>query len=81
MLSEEVGERNEAAVATVMRRFVRQAVEGGTPTVVCGHRPVLPEMLTALGVPPRPLQTAAVVVVHLAEDASAVAVEWVRPRL
>lgn len=81
VLSEEVGESNPAAVATVMRRFAKQVVESGTPTAVCGHRPVLPEMLTAIGVPPRPLQTAAVVMAHLGQDGRAVAVEWLRPKV
>jgi 8-oxo-dGTP diphosphatase len=34
------------------------------PTVVCGHRPVLPMMLEALGLDPAPLDPAAAVVLH-----------------
>jgi 8-oxo-dGTP diphosphatase len=34
------------------------------PTVVCGHRPVLPMMLEALGLEPTPLEPADAVVVH-----------------
>lgn len=80
MLSEEVGEDNPIGVRTVVQQLAREAVESRTPTAVCGHRPVLPDMLEALGVPNRPMQTAAAIIVHLDAQARAVATEFHRPR-
>lgn len=79
VLSEEIGEDNPAAVTRAMRRLAKQAAESGTPTAVCGHRPVLPTMLEALDVPVRPLQTAAAYVAHLDRDGKVVAWEFHRP--
>ncbi len=80
-LSEEQGKDHPAAVATLIRRLAAEAVATGTPTAVCGHRPVLPAMLEALGVPPRPLQPGAVLVAHLDADGSTVAIEFHKPRI
>ncbi|NMD47855.1 MAG: NUDIX hydrolase, partial [Propionibacterium sp.] len=51
------------------------------PRAICGHRPVLPLMLEALGVPDRPMLTAAVLVAHLSPDGETVSVEWHKPRV
>lgn len=80
-LSEEVGEDNPKDVAKLMKRLAREAVDTGTPMAVCGHRPVLPTMLEALGIPNRPMQTSATIIAHLDADARAVAVEFHRPRV
>lgn len=45
------------------------------------HRPVLPLMLEALGVPNRPMLTAAVLVAHLSPERQTIVVEWHKPRV
>ncbi len=80
ILSEEVGEEDLPGVAKMMKRLAKQAAASGTPTAVCGHRPVLPTMLEALGVPNRLMQTAATIIVHLDAQARPVATEFHRPR-
>ncbi len=57
-------------------RLARAVGASGTPTVVCGHRPVIPTMLAALGVPNRPLATAACVIAHLDTAGRVVRTEW-----
>lgn len=73
-LTEELGESEPRAVTAFMRQ-VAAATAAGTATAVCGHRPVLPTMLAALGLPEQPLPPAAALVVHLGTDAAVVAVE------
>lgn len=80
-LSEEQGTDNPKAVTILMDRLARQTVETGMPTAVCGHRPVLPMMLEALGVPPRNLQPGTALVVHLGKGAEPLAVEVHKPRI
>ncbi|MFV0453048.1 MAG: NUDIX hydrolase [Propioniciclava sp.] len=79
VLSEEIGEENTKGVTTFMRRVVGETAERGG-TAVCGHRPILPTMLEALDVVPRPLQTSAVVVAHVDPVGTTVAMEFHRPR-
>ena len=80
VLSEEVGEHNPKGVTKLMRRFAKEVADDGRPLAVCGHRPVLPVMLEAIGVSPRAMQTAATVIAHLDADANLVALEFHRPR-
>ena len=80
-LSEEQGKDRPKAVATLVRRLAQEAVSDRTPTVICGHRPVLPVMLGALGVPPRPLQPGAALVAHLDPEGHTVAIEFHKPRI
>ena len=80
VLSEEIGENNLAGVRQLIKRLATESVEGVVPIAVCGHRPVLPAMLTALGVEPRPMPTGAVVIAHLDEAGRLVAHEQHRPR-
>lgn len=80
-LSEEQAGHNPKAVDTLMRRLIKQALEAGTPMAICGHRPVLPLMLGAVGVPDRALQPGAAVVAHLNRKGETLAVEWHRPRV
>jgi 8-oxo-(d)GTP phosphatase len=80
-LTEEEGEKSPKAVATLTRRLVREAAESGVPLAICGHRPVLPLMLEALGIPPRPLQPGAAIVAHLDPSAKVLAVEVHKPRI
>ncbi|MFT4110068.1 NUDIX hydrolase [Propionicimonas sp.] len=80
-LSEEQAAKDAKAVSTLMRRLVKQTAADGVPTAICGHRPVLPLMLEAIGVPARSLQPGAAVVAHLGPDADVVAVEFHKPRI
>ncbi|MFZ2750120.1 MAG: NUDIX hydrolase [Propioniciclava sp.] len=80
VLSEEIGEDKLPDVTKLVRRLAAEAAASGTPTAVCGHRPLLPTMLEALGIMARPLQTAATVIAHLSPEGEAVAVEFHRPR-
>lgn len=80
-LSEEQSKTTPKAVTTLMRRLVAEALDSGTPLAVCGHRPVLPLMLEALGVPARPLQPGAALIAHLDPAGHTVAVEFHKPRI
>ena len=81
VLTEEIGEHNAKGVRQLMKRLATESVEEKAPMAVCGHRPILPDMLTALGVEPRPMQTGAVIVVHLDADGRHIAHEYHRPRV
>ena len=59
----------------------KQTAASGAPRAICGHRPVLPLMLEALGVPDRPMLTAAVLVAHLSPEGETICVEWHKPRV
>ena len=80
-LSEEQAKQNPDAVRKLMKRLVKETAASGTPRAICGHRPVLPLMLEALGVPSRPMLTAAVLVAHLSPEGDTVCVEWHKPRV
>lgn len=80
LLSEEVGEPHLQDVGKLIRRLAKEAADQGTPTAVCGHRPVLPTMVESLGIKSRMMQTAATVIAHLDPSGTAVAVEFHRPR-
>jgi 8-oxo-dGTP diphosphatase len=79
-LSEEQAKDNPGAVTTLMKRLLKQTAESGVPMAICGHRPVIPSMLESLGIPARPMQTAAAVVAHLNPAGKTLAVEWHKPR-
>lgn len=80
-LSEEQAKDNPEAVRKLMKRLIAQTAASGVPRAICGHRPVLPLMLEALGVPERPMLTAAVLVAHLDPTGETVSVEWHKPRV
>lgn len=80
-LSEEQAEKNPKAVKTLMKRLAKQTAETRMPTAVCGHRPVLPLMLEALGVPARSLRPGAALVAHLDPAGDVLAVEVHKPRI
>ena len=83
--------RNKSCMATRVpsSNSIHSNGVNGAEVGPCRHMPsgnmvsvsVLPAMLEALGITPRPLQTAAVVVAHLTPDGQTVAVEWHKPRL
>lgn len=80
-LSEEQAETSLKAVDKLMRRMTAQTVEADLPLAVCGHRPVLPTMLAALGIPHRPLKPGACLVAHLTRSGLTLAVEHHDPRV
>lgn len=80
-LTEEQAVQDPKPVSRLMRRLVAEAIESGRPTAVCGHRPVLPTMLAAMGVPERALQPAAGLVAHLGTTGDLLALEIHKPRL
>lgn len=66
LLSEEKGELSPKQVRSYLKRLTAHAAERPQkPMVVCGHRPVLPDMFVGMGLESRPLRPAEVVVVHL----------------
>ncbi|MVA77739.1 NUDIX domain-containing protein [Auraticoccus sp. F435] len=79
-LSEEEGSEDADGVAQVVEEFVAAAVAAGEPAALCGHRPVIPHMQDALGLPHRGLATAEMVVLHLGPDGEPLAQERHRPR-
>ena len=78
-LTEEEGEQHPSEVERVMRRIRGDVGRLAQPTVICGHRPVLPMMLAALGLPERTFKTAECTVAHLTGDGETHAVERHRP--
>jgi 8-oxo-(d)GTP phosphatase len=54
----------EGASERKVERVVHELLEGSQPTVLCTHRPVLPLVYAALGIPERKLEVAAMLVVH-----------------
>jgi len=75
ILSEEAGKADPAGLAAFIVDVAR-AVPTVGPTAVCLHRPVLPVVLAALGLPVRPLDPAQVLVVHLDRAGQPLATEW-----
>lgn len=73
-LTEEVGIDNPKGVSKLITT-VAADVAAGTATAICGHRPVLPTMLTALGLPQQAFRTAEALVVHLGADGAVHAAE------
>ena len=79
ILNEEEGSDDPVGVAEAMDQLRERTVQRHLPIAVCGHRPVLPHMLSALDLPERELATAECVVVHLTDTADVHAVEFHRP--
>ena len=59
----------------------KQTLESGQPLAICAHRPVLPTMLAALGIPAGQLRPGACVVAHRDRSGHRVGVEHHPPRL
>ncbi|MCC6497888.1 MAG: histidine phosphatase family protein [Propionibacteriaceae bacterium] len=79
--SEEQAELSLKAVDNLMRRLIDQTLDSGMPMAICGHRPVLPAMLAALGIPAMSLKPGACVVAHLDPSRQTIAVEHQPPKL
>lgn len=65
VLTEEQGTDDPEGVAALVRKVRTSALAKGVPVAICCHRPVLPHLLAALGLPDRPLSTAETVVAHI----------------
>jgi 8-oxo-dGTP pyrophosphatase MutT (NUDIX family)/phosphohistidine phosphatase SixA len=79
-LTEEVGGDDPRAVAKLVVKLRAAALANGEPTVICGHRPVLPHILDAVDLPPTTLVTGEFLVAHLTADGEVHAVERHRPQ-
>jgi len=74
LLTEE--EAQDHTVGAYIAHLAQAVGVAGTPTVVCGHMPVIPSMLTALGIQAYPMATASCVIAHLNPGGEAVRTEW-----
>ena len=72
-LTEETGGRDPEMAGVVMAELAAQTAASGRPTVVCGHRPVLPAMLAAIGAPAQEFATAETLMVALNSEGMVVA--------
>jgi 8-oxo-(d)GTP phosphatase len=54
----------EGAAGRAVRQIVDELVESGENAVICTHRPVMPLVYDALGLPPEHLATGELVVIH-----------------
>jgi 8-oxo-dGTP pyrophosphatase MutT (NUDIX family)/phosphohistidine phosphatase SixA len=78
-LSEEVGADDAKGVSRLMQKVRGSMLQGGQPTVICVHRPVLPHILDALEMAPTTLVTGEFLVAHLTADGEVHALERHRP--
>jgi len=72
VLSEEGAADNPAGVGVAMDELRDRLLGSGVPLAVCGHRPVLPAMVAALGAKYEPLKPGEAMVVHLDPESGAV---------
>ncbi len=76
LLTEERGAEHPGQVRKYLERLASYAARHSSGAiVVCGHRPVLPDMFAGCGVADRPMHTAELIVVHLDPEDGVVAVE------
>lgn len=80
-LTEETGERDPEAGRRVLTDLACWVGESHTPTVVCGHRPVLPAMLKGVGVRGHKFATAETVVIALDNSGQPVATRALPQRI
>lgn len=71
-LTEEAATEHPIAATETLRDLATAAVQSGRPAAVCGHRPVLPMMLEAIGVDARPFSIGDCVVAYLDPQGHAV---------
>lgn len=79
LLSEEVGEKHLRGVERYIVGLREKVGEKKVPTVICGHRPVLPAMLAGLGIEYGSMAPGACVVAHVDGEGRVVATEWHKP--
>lgn len=80
-LSEEVAAADPERVPLIMTGLRDQALASGRALAVCGHRPVLPAMLAALGADYPGIKPGASAVLHLDQKGMAVRVDRLPPPL
>lgn len=78
-LTEEESEKHPKDVSRLMKAIRDDVGRLGQPTVVCGHRPVLPRMLWVVGLPDHPFGTSECTIAHITGDGETHAVERHRP--
>jgi 8-oxo-(d)GTP phosphatase len=81
LLTEEEGEDDAKGVGKLIGKIRKATLDSGGPTAVCVHRPVLPHILDALGIPLTTLATGEFLVAHLLADGSVHALERHRPQV
>ena len=79
-LSEEQGTAHPGRVRKLIRKIADHVSAKEVPGAVCGHRPVLPEMLAALDIAPRSMAPGESLVAHLDEHGDLHALERYRPQ-
>lgn len=80
-LTEETFRQDPDPARLVSAVLAAEVGRTGVPTVVCGHRPVLPTMTEGVGVPIKKFATAQALVVALRKDGTPVAYRCVVQRL
>lgn len=76
LFTEEEGTKHPGKVQARMAQIAAN-LEG--PTVVCGHRPVLPSMYAGLGLAARPMVVGEALVIHIDADGAIVRSEILKP--
>ena len=79
ILSEDEAAADPDAVTAAIDEIRERCVIDRTPTAICCHRPVLPDILRGLDLPPQTLTTAECLILHLTDTAEVHAVERQRP--
>ncbi|SDB80254.1 8-oxo-dGTP diphosphatase [Raineyella antarctica] len=80
-LTEDAAEENPQQAEDHTRELAGTAASGGTPTAICGHRPVIPMMLASVGLESVPMRTGDCVVAYLDTQGKAVCSEVVEAPL
>lgn len=78
-LTEECGKTQPAGVAVAMHQLLTEVASTAKPTVICGHRPVLPIMLSALDLADRSFATGEVLVAHITREGAVHDLERITP--
>ena len=80
LFSEEIGEEHLAGVQRYVRKLMVKSGQTRVGTAVCGHRPVLPAMISGGDLEPHPMVAGAALVVHVDDEGLVIAHEWHDPR-
>lgn len=80
-LTEEVAEEDPKAARLATATLAFSSALQRTPTVVCGHRPVLPAMLEGVGIPVQRFSTGETLVVALTSQGTPVAARSIVQRI
>ncbi|HET8915923.1 MAG TPA: histidine phosphatase family protein, partial [Propionibacteriaceae bacterium] len=80
LLTEEEGQNDAKGVGSLARKIKAATLTSRQPTVICVHRPVLPQILDALEIAPTTLVTGEFVVAHMTAEGTVHALERHRPQ-